>query len=160
MAEFTQVGATAVQVFVPPPSGIPNLVLFNNSQNPIFVGGSAVTATSGIQIQPNVEVVLPRTNVAVWAICGTGTLGTATTLTAAIASGGTTVTMTGTTGFGTANTLQIGSSYGAETVVVNTIASTVVTFTTGTRFAHASGEAVSLVSAPATGSVQVHRGAV
>jgi hypothetical protein len=159
MPHNAPVSALATQVYVPAPAGQPNVTLFNNSNTTLYLGSSSVTAGTGMPLAPSQSVSLPRTFTAIWAVSGTGTLGTATTLAADAGAGTTSTTMTGTTGFGTSNTLQIGAGTGAETVSIATITGSTVTFSAGTKFGHISGEAVSLVSAPLGGSLSIQRGA-
>lgn len=158
MPHNAPVSALATQVYVPAAAGLPNVNLFNNSGVTLYLGSSAVTAGTGLPLAPNQGISLPRTFTGIWAVCGTGTLGTATTLAADAGAGTTSTTMTATTGFGTANTLVIGSGAAAETVSIATITGSVVTLSAGTKFGHVSGEAVSLVNAPLAGSLSIQRG--
>jgi hypothetical protein len=161
MVEFTNVSATATQIYVVPPYGKSSISVFNNSNAPVYLGGSAVTAASGAALPPGTQLQLTNTTSGLWAISGPGVLGTASTLSANVAVGATTASITATSGFGTSTTLLIGANAGSsdgETVTIATLTGTSATFTSATRFAHLSGEAISLVSAPQVSSVIVHRG--
>jgi hypothetical protein len=158
MPHNAPVSALATQVYVPAAAGQPNVILFNNSRNTIYLGSSGVTAGTGLPLAPNQEISLPRAFSGIWAVCANGFLGTATTLAADAGAGTLATTMTATTGFGTGNTLVIGTGAGAETVTIATITGSAVTLAAGTLFGHVSGEAVSLVSAPLAGSLTVSRG--
>jgi hypothetical protein len=158
MAHNATVSALATQVYVPPASGIPNAVLFNNGRNTLYLGGSAVTASTGLPLGPNQSINMARFFTGIWAVCGNGTLGTATTLSSDAASGTNSTFMVSTAGFGTASTLQLGAGNNAETVSIATITGTAVTFTANTLFGHLSGEAVSLVSSPLGSTLYINRG--
>ena len=158
MPHNAAVSALATQVYVPAAAGLPNVTLFNNSSAIIYLGSSSVTASTGMPLAPSQSISLARAFSPIWAVSGAGTVGTATTLAADAGAGTASTTMTATSGFGTGNTLQVGTSTYGETVSIATITGSVVTFTTGTKFGHISGEAVSLVSAPLGGSLTVQRG--
>jgi hypothetical protein len=153
------VSGAATQVYNPAAVGSPNVTIFNNGTQPAYLGGVAVTAASGFLLPPQQGFDLPYATIGIWAVAGPGTVGTATTLGAAAAQGAGTVNAAATSGFSAGNTLQIGTGSAAETGVVGTIPSgTSVVFTSGLRFAHSSGEALALVSAPLGTSLNVLAG--
>jgi hypothetical protein len=152
------VGGAATQVYFPAAVGSPNAVITNTSGNTIYVGGSTVTVATGLQLFPNQTLDLQSYPTGIYAIAAPGTLGTASTLSAAGTASALTLAVTATTGFGTSTILQVGTGNAAETLTVASTTGTTITFTTGARWAHASGEAIALVSAPKGGSLTVLAG--
>lgn len=152
------VGGAATQVYVPAAVGTPNATITNTSGNTLYLGGSTVTVATGLALFPNQMVDFPAYATGIYAIAAPGTLGTASTLSAAGTAAALTLAVTATTGFGTGTTLQVGAGNAAETLIVASTTGTTVTFTTAARWAHSSGEAISLVNAPKGGSLTVLAG--
>ena len=74
----TSVGTSAaVQILAAQAFSLPGtapVVISNLGTNPVFIGGSNVTATTGVQIGAGTNLVLPATDPAgLWAIAATGT---------------------------------------------------------------------------------------
>ncbi len=159
MPHNAAISALATQVYVPAAAGQPNVTLFNNGRNAIYLGGSSVTAGTGLPLNPNQSISLPRAFTGIWGVCSTGFLGTATTFSANVAAGTNAAFLTATSGYGTGSTLQLGTGSNAETVSIATLAGTAVTFTSNTLFTHLSGDAASLVSAPLGSTLAIQRGA-
>jgi hypothetical protein len=153
------VGAIATQIYNPAAVGTPAVSIFNNGSVTAYIGGSSVTAGTGFPLPSGQGFDLPNLSTGLWAVAGTGTLGSATTLTVSAAQYAGTVNATSTAGYAAGETLQIGAGAAAETAIIGTIPSgTTVVFTSGLRFAHGSGEALALVSAPLGTSLNVLAG--
>jgi len=153
------VSGVATQVYTPATVGTPNVTLFNNGSQPAYLGSAAVTAATGFLLPPQQGFDLPFASAGIWAVAAAGTLGTATTLGLDAAQGAGTVNAASTSGYSAGNVLQIGTGSAAETAVIGTIPSgTAVVFTSGLRFAHVSGEALALVSAPLGTSLNILAG--
>lgn len=153
------VNAPAVQVYNPAVVGSPNVYLANNGPVPVYLGGSAVTFASGLALYPGQIIDMAKAPTAIWAVANPGVTGTSTTLSLAAAAAAGTVNATATSGFSPGFALQIGTGNAAEVLTVNTVPNgTTVTFTTATRWAHASGETLALVNAAQGASVNVVTG--
>ncbi len=152
------VGGAATQVYFPAAVGSPTATITNTSGSTLYLGGSTVTVATGLALFPNQMVDLPSYATGIYAIAAPGTLGTASTLSAAGTATQVTLAITSATGFLQGNVLQVGTGNAAEALTVLSATGTTVTFTTGARWAHGSGEAVSLVNAPKGGSLTVLAG--
>ena len=153
------VSGIATQVYNPATVGSPTATISNVGSSVAYIGGSAVTVATGLALYPNQQVDLPSYATGIWAVAAPGTLGTATTLSAAVAAGTNAIFIPGGSGYGTGSTVQVGTGNAAETLTISTITSgTAITFTTSTRWAHASGENVALMTTPAGTSLNVLAG--
>lgn len=153
------VSASVVQIYSPAAVGTPTVFVFNTGTSSVYIGGSNVTFATGLQLLPGQQLEFPNYPYGIWAVCNPGTTGTSTTLSAAAAQAGTSVTVGATSGYSAGQVLQVGTASAAETVVVSTVPNgTTVTFTTGLRWAHASGETLALVNASAGSSLNVMAG--
>jgi hypothetical protein len=148
MANFA-VSGVPVPVFVPNPSAhTPSVTIYNSGPSTIFLGGSAVSAATGLLLCPQAEISFPKVLSTIWAVGATGVTGTGTTLTANVAAGSTVAAVTSSGNWITGNTIVIGISGAAETVIISTLTGgTGVSFTTPTDFDHISGGTVALVNA-------------
>lgn len=116
------VSSPRTQVYIPAAVGTPHCVIFNSGASPAYLGGSAVTPSTGLLFPPGAQLSLPYANYGIWACGGGVTAGTpVTSLSAAASSGAGTVTLTsGTvvTNLGSGVTIQVGTGNGAETVTI------------------------------------------
>lgn len=152
------VSGIASQVYNPAAVGTPTASIYNSGNSIAYLGGSAVTFATGFALYPGQGIEMPSYSTGIWAIAAPGTLGTSSTLSANVASGTNASIIASTSGFGTSSTVQVGAGNAAETLTIATISGTNVTFTTNTRWAHASGEAVALMTAPQGTSLNVLAG--
>jgi hypothetical protein len=151
-----------IQVYVPPAVGNPHCVLFNNGASPVYLGGSSVTAATGLYFPPNAQITLPYMPYGIWAIDGY-TLGTVTTtLTTALGASGTTLTIAGTASIVAGTLLQIGNANRPttfETVVVSAVVNAgTITTTTPVLYDHATGATVTTIAAQQGSSLSVNVG--
>ena len=152
------VSGAATQVYVPASVGSPTATITNTGKTTAYIGGASVTVSTGLALFPNQMIDFPAYTTGIWAVAAAGTLGPAATLSAAGTVAALTLAVTATSGFGTSTVLQVGSGTAAETLTVATTTGTTVTFTTAARWAHASGEAISLVNASQGTSLSVLAG--
>jgi hypothetical protein len=153
------VGGAAVQIYTPAAVGTPSIFLYNNGNVPVYIGGSAVTVSSGMLLPAGQDIEFPSYPQGLWAVAAPGTLGAATTVSVNAPAGAGTVNATSTASYSAGQTLVIGSGSAAETLTISSVTNgTTLVFTTATRFAHLSTEAVALVSAPLGTSINVLAG--
>jgi hypothetical protein len=153
------IGAAAVPVYVPAPSGTPHAVIFNNTGGRVlYLGGASVTPVTGLPLYPNCKLNLPYAYTTIYAVGGFGTTGSATTFSANAAAGTATVPVTATGGYSAGNVIQLGTGTNAEALTVLSTTGTTVTFTASTSFTHLSGDAIALLSAPLGGALTVTAG--
>lgn len=160
--QYTPVGAAAVKVYTPAPTGRPHAVVYNYGPATVYLGGPGVTANSGLALPPTTEVNFARGGNAIYAAAGGVTVsGTATTNLTAPASGGTTSNLTvGTTAnFAVGNQVQIGTGGNAEIGTISAFASaTQITLTAPVVYDHTTGQAVAAVTGSSPGTVKVTAG--
>jgi hypothetical protein len=156
------VSLTPVQVYVPSPSGVPSVFIQNRGPVPVWVGGSAVTTVSGLELSPRAGMTLRDAVQGVFAVSGfnPGTAGTGTVSTN-IAQGGSVITVaSGGSAFSTGINIVIESG-SARQEVQTVAAQTGTTVTISGTFAFAHGSATTFSQAvPAPGVVTVSAGAV
>ncbi len=156
------VATPTTQVYVPPAVGNPHCVLFNNGASPVYLGGSSVTAATGLLFPPNAQLTLPYMPYGIWAIDGY-TLGTATTTISANATAGGTILAAGSlASMSIGSLLQIGNANRPttfEVVVIGgfTNAGTLTT-TTATLYDHISGATVTTIASQQASSLSVNTG--
>lgn len=151
-----------IQVYVPPSYGSPHCVIFNNGGSPVFLGGSSVTAATGLYFPPNAQLTFPFAPFPIYAIDGY-TVGTATTtLTANALAGGTVLSMGSFSTIGIGSLLQIGNAGRPttfEAVIVAAIPNAgTVTTTTPVLYDHISGATVTTIAAQQGSSLSVNVG--
>lgn len=151
-----------VQVYVPPAVGNPHCVIFNNGGSPVFLGGSSVTAATGLYFPPNAQLTFPFAPFPIYAIDGY-TVGTATTtLTGNALAGGTVLSMGSFSTIGVGSLLQLGNSGRPttfEVVAVSAIPNAgSVTTTTPVLYDHISGATVTTITSQAGSSLSVNAG--
>jgi hypothetical protein len=155
------VATPSVQVYVPPKVGSPHCVIFNNGGSPVFLGGSSVTAATGLYFPPNAQITFPFAPYSIYAIDGY-TVGTATTtLTANLLAGGTTALIGGSlASMSVGGLVQLGNvptSY--EVLVIASFVNTgTITTTTGALYDHISGATVTTITAQQGSSLSVNVG--
>jgi hypothetical protein len=155
----TPVSDTVVPIYTPAPAGIPHVTIQNIGGVPLYIGGSAVTVSSGLRLNPNDNISLDFATYAIYAVGGTpGTGGSSTTLSATVSSGGTTLSVTSSNGFTPSTVIAIGAVPAQETTTVSgTAGGTSITIGSNLLYDHASGAAVTVLAgaSPYTGSVAV-----
>lgn len=145
MAHYN-LGSAPTAVTVAPPAGVPGTVRFiNEGQNPVYLGGSSVTPSTGFKLLPGCRIQLPSVNSAYYA-CSLAQAGTvSTTVTTAATAGSTAFTVGSTTGFAPGTTILLGNSgtTSVEQLTVSaTASSTVFTAATASNFDHMAGATV------------------
>src|ERR1700749_328704 len=100
-------GTAAVAVSLPPSSGSPHAYLISTSNQVAYLGGSSGSTVNGLPLYPNTRLDLSNMPVTVYAVAGFTAQGSAGTVTASAAVGGTSLT----TGFSAAG-------FGAGTAIV------------------------------------------
>lgn len=157
-AQYTPVGAAAVQVYSPASAGTPHAVIYNTGPSTVYLGGSGVTATSGLAVPPKMEVSFANGVNAIYAVAGGVTVsGTATTNLTAASTGGQTSNLTvGTTAnFAVGNLVQVGTGGTGEVGTISAIPdSTHLTLSAATVYDHRAGAAVSAVTGVSTATVK------
>lgn len=161
---ITPVGpAASVQVYNPAPVGKPHVVVYNAGPATVYLGGTGVTATSGIAVPPNSEVNFANGVNAIYAAIGGLTVsGTATTNLTAAATGGSTSNLSvGTTAnFAVGNVVQVGTGGTAETGTISAIPdSTHLTLGAAVVYDHRAGAQVATVTGASTATVRTVAGA-
>jgi hypothetical protein len=159
MTLTTAVSGTPVQVYNPAPAGVPTMFLTNNGPANVFLGGSNVTAGSGFPLPPGQSLDVSRAMLAVYAVAGFAATATATTTTAAIAGGATSVPVTSGTGLTNGSYIEVGGTTTAEVVKIISGGGTATLTTSALSYDHASGVAVTLVT-PTLTSVGTVNGTV
>jgi hypothetical protein len=155
------VASPLTKIYNPAAVGTPHVVIFNNGMSGAYIGGSAVSSTSGLLFPPGAQLTLPYANYSIWGIDGGVTTGApATSLQTAAATGGTTLTLASSgTVFATAQTIAVGAGTGIEFVTLATIAGTVLTTTTGLLYDHnASATVTTITGQPGVTSLSVNPG--
>lgn len=150
-----------IQVYYPPTNGSPHCVIFNNGASPAYLGGTGVTAATGLWFPPGAQLSLPFAPQPIWAVGGGLTLGTvSTTLTINAAAGGTVLAVAGTASLVAGVLLQVGNNNRAaaqETVIIAAAPNAgTVTTTTPLQFDHNSGGTVWTVSAQQATALSVN----
>ena len=85
------VSGAPVLVYTPASQGVPHVTLINEGTATAYIGQAGVTLASGLPLAPRQQVSLPFCPVSLYAVSGAVATATATTLSAAIASGVTTI---------------------------------------------------------------------
>ena len=158
----------AAKIYNPAAVGVPHAVIFNNGSSNAYLGGSAVTAVSGLLFPPGAQLTLPFAPYAIFATSAAATLGTpVSSLAAAAAAGAGTVILTGTATTGlvpsTGQIFAVGPGTALEYVTVSTYTAgaangTVVT-TAPLLYDHANAAtAQTITSQPGATSLSVNAG--
>jgi hypothetical protein len=139
-------GGVATAVTVAPPVGVPGTVRFyNEGSNPVYLGGSSVTPSTGFKLLPGCKIELPSVNSAYYGCSGASPTTTSTTVTTSATAGTSVFTVGSTTGFVAGTTLLIGNSGTTsleQIAVLSTASSTVFTAATNSNFDHMAGATV------------------
>jgi hypothetical protein len=143
----TPVTAVPVQVYVPPPSGTPHVILFNEGTSTVYVGQAGVTPANGILVPAQTEVKLPAAAVALYAVSGANPTSTSATTTAPANSAATSLPVTSGSGLVNGSQIQVGSGSAAENVTVVSGGGTTTLTITALNYDHKSGATVTLLSA-------------
>jgi hypothetical protein len=154
------VSGVATQVYVPA-SVKPSAFISNVGGSTAYLGGAAVTTASGFALYPNQTINMPNYATGIWAVAAVSTLGTTTTLSAAVAAGTNAIFVPAGSGYAQGSQLQVGTGNAAETFTVSSVSGTggtAVTLSSSTRWAHASGENVASLTASAGTSLNVLAG--
>ena len=157
----TPVSDVAVQVYVPAPAGVPSVTLNNTGNSPVYVGGSAVTPLTGLQVNPGDGFSLAYGFQPIYAVSGSpGTTSTFTTLSADAAIGTSTLLVSSSAGFTIGGVIAIGATPGVENATIAGTATGTISTITATKFDHKSGENVTLLGSaqPVSGAVTVLAG--
>jgi hypothetical protein len=150
------------QVYVPASVGTPHCVLFNNGASPAYIGGSSVTAATGLFFPPNAQLSLPYAPFGIWAT-DSYVLGTATTTVSAnVLAGGTTLAAGSLASMTVGGLIQLGNAGKPTTFEVVAISAFVnagtLTTTTPVLYDHISGATVTTVAAQSATSLSVNDG--
>ena len=152
------VSGAPVLVYTPASQGVPHVTLINEGTATAYIGQAGVTLASGLPLAPRQQVSLPFCPVSLYAVSGATATATATTLSAAIASGVTTIPVTSGASFVNGNQIQIGTGSAAEVVTVTAGGGTnSLTTTPATQYDHKTASAVTVVT-PAGVSVHTESG--
>jgi hypothetical protein len=156
------VATPTTQVYFPPAVGNPHCVIYNNGGSPVYLGGSSVTAATGLYFPPNAQITFPFAPFPIYAIDGY-TLGTVTTtLVGAQAAGGTSIVVAGTASIVVGTLLQIGNANRPttfEALVVSSISNVgTVGTTTPLLYDHATGATVTTIASQQGSSLSVNVG--
>ena len=155
-----------IQVYNPAAVGVPHAVIFNNGASAAYLGGSAVTALSGMWFPPGAQLSLPFAPYAIFAIDSATVGAPVSSLTAAVASGGTTIILAGTATTGivpsTGQIFAVGSGTALEYVTVATykagVANGTVTTTGPFLYDHAVNATAQTITAQSATSLSVNTG--
>lgn len=143
---ITAVSAAPAQVYVPPSNGSPTAFITNVGPSVVYLGGANVTSTNGLPLPANQSLDLSRMSYSIYSVSGWAVTATATTLSAPIASGVTTVPLTSGTGTANGQTILIGTGSAAEVVAIISGGGTTSVTTTATQYDHKTGAAVTVVT--------------
>jgi hypothetical protein len=139
-------GSTPTQVAVAPPVGVPGTVRFyNEGSQPVYLGGSSVTPSTGFKLLPGCKAQLPSVNSAYYACSGASPTTVSTTVTTAATAGTTVFTVGSTSGFATGTTILLGNTGVAsleQLTVAGTASATVFTAATASNWDHMAGATV------------------
>jgi hypothetical protein len=156
------VATPTVQVYVPPQYGNPHCVIFNNGGSPVYLGGSSVTAATGLYFPPNAQITFPFAPFPIYAIDGY-TVGTATTtISANVLAGGTVLAAGSLASMTVGSLLQLGNAghpttYEVVSISAFTNAGTLTT-TTPVLYDHISGATVTTITAQQGSSLSINVG--
>jgi hypothetical protein len=154
------VASPVTKVYNPAIVGTPHAVLYNSGSSFAYLGGSAVTPSSGFPFPPGAQITLPYANFSIWGVPGGVTVGTpSTSLQTALAAGGTTLTLASSgTVFATAQTIAVGATTGQEFLTIATITGTVVTLSAPTLYDHNASATVTTILSQSATSLSVNMG--
>jgi hypothetical protein len=151
---------TAPTLIWNPSSNRENQTITNIGLSTLYLGGAGVDPGNGLPFPPGSQAELVRNSGSLYACTGPGAPvagGGSTTLSAAVASGVTTVPATSATNFATGDTVVIGSGSDAETRKI-TVASLNFSFTPALSYDHAATDTIVEVAVPGQGAVSVSVG--
>lgn len=152
------------KIYNPGAAGQPHAVISNNSSSALYLGGSSVTAATGLWFPPGAKIEYPYAPYAIYAVDGGVTAGTVvnTTTSNAYAAGAGTVVVASGTGIVANQVLFIASANsntGAEAVTVSSQAGGTVVLVSPTQFDHLTGSTVTTIVSQSGGAVYVDQGA-
>lgn len=156
------VAMPTIQVYYPPSYGSPHCVIFNNGGSPVYLGGSSVTAATGLYFPPNAQITFPFAPFPIYAIDGYTTGTATTTISANVLAGGTVLAAGSLASMTVGGLLQLGNAGHPttyEVVAISAFTNTgTLTTTTPVLYDHISGATVTTITAQQGSSLSVNVG--